>query len=288
VTTEALAPPAPAYRVEGPAAVSGDWRRFAYLAGTLAVMDWKLRFFGSVLGYFWSLLRPLMLFGILYFIFSNVVKIGGDVEDYPLQLLIGVLLFTYFAEVTGGAVTSMVDEETLVRKVSFPRMVIPVSVALAASFTLALNLVTVGVFLGVGGVDPAWSWLLVPIPLVLLVVLATGVAMLVSALYVPFRDLKPIWEVVLQALFYATPIFYPVQLLIDYDETVAQVAMVNPIATLVVEVRHLLLGAGSAPSAADAIGGGALLLLPLGILVGVTLLGFRVFNRMAPRVAEEL
>jgi len=278
---------APAYRVDGPAAVTGDWRRFVHLATTLAVMDFKLRFFGSVLGYLWSLLRPLMLFGILYFVFSQIVRIGGGVENYPLQLLIGVLLFTYFSEVTGRAVTSMVDQETLVRKVSFPRMAIPVSVALTASFNLALNLLTVGAFVVAGGVAPRLSWLLVPIPLVLLVVLATGVAMLVSALYVPFRDLKPIWDVLLQALFYATPIFYPVQLLLDYDERIAHAALTNPLAALVVETRHLILG-DAAPGAAEAIGGGVRLLLPLGVVVGLAALGFGVFNRMAPRVAEEL
>lgn len=278
---------APAYRIAGPTALSGDWRRFVHLATSLAVMDFKLRFFGSALGYFWSLLRPLLLFGILYFVFSQIVRLGGGVENYPLQLLIGVLLFTYFAEVTGGAVTSMVDEETLVRKVSFPRMVIPVSVALTASFTLALNLVTVGAFVVAGGVEPRLSWLLVPIPLVLLVVLATGVAMLVSALYVPFRDVKPIWEVLLQALFYATPIFYPVQLLLDYDERIAHAALTNPLASLVVEVRHLILG-DAAPGAAESIGGGVWLLAPLALVLGIAALGFFVFNRMAPRVAEEL
>lgn len=283
-----LPPAPPAYRVAGPVAVTADWKRFVYLTGTLAVMDWKLRFFGSVLGYLWSLLRPLMLFGILYFIFSHVVKIGGDVEQYPVQLLIGVLLFTYFSEVTGGAVTSMVDEETLVRKVSFPRMVIPASVTLAASFTLALNLVAVGVFLVLGGVEVQLSWLLVPLPMILLVLFSAGVAMLVSALYVPFRDLKPIWEVVLQALFYGTPIFYPVQLLVGFDELVARIALFNPIATVIVEIRHLLVGADAAPSAADAMGGPGWLLVPLALVVAAVVLGFGVFNRMAPRVAEEL
>ena len=281
------ASPPPAYRVVGPRAVSGSPQRFFHLAVTLAVLDWKLRFFGSVLGYFWSLLRPLMLFGILYVVFSKVVRVGGTVENYPLQLLIGVFLFTYFSEVASRAVTSMVDEEALIRKVSFPRMVIPVSVALASSFNLVLNLVTVGAFVVGSGVDPRASWLLVPIPLVVLVVLATGVAMLVSALYVSFRDAQPILEVVLQAVFYATPVFYPVQLLLDYDQGVGHAAMANPMATIIVEARHLIMG-DAAPSAASAIGGTGRLLIPLGILAAITVLGFAVFNRMAPRVAESL
>jgi len=285
--TPPTAPPAPAYRVDGPAAITRDWRRFTHLSITLALMDWKLRFFGSVLGYLWSLLRPLMLFGILYFVFSQVLRVGGDVPDYPLQLLIGVLLFTYFSEVTGVCVTSLVDEEPLIRKVSFPRMVIPVAAALTASFNLVLNLVTIAAFIILGGVEPRESWIFVPIPLVLLIVLGTGVGMLVSALYVPFRDIKPIWEVALQALFYITPVFYPVQLLLDYNRGLAHALMANPIACLVQETRHLLLG-DTAPSAGAAIGSEARLLIPTAILFAVTGLGFWVFNRMAPRVAEEL
>lgn len=279
--------PLPARRVTGPTALTSDWRRFAYLTTTLALMDWKLRFFGSALGYFWSLLRPLMLFGILYFVFSKVLRVGADVPDYPLQLLIGVLLFTYFSEVTGVCVTSLVDEETLVRKVAFPRLVIPVSAALTASFNLVLNLVTIAGFIVIGGVEPRESWVFVPIPLVLMIVLGTGVGMLVSALYVPFRDIKPIWDVLLQALFYITPVFYPVQLLLSYNRDLAHAVMANPIACLVQETRHLLLG-DAAPSAGAAIGSELRLLIPTAILFGVTVLGFWVFSRMAPRVAEEL
>ena len=278
---------APAYRVRGPGALSGGWRRFGYLVRTLAFTDWKLRFFGSVLGYLWSLLRPLMLFGILYVVFSQIVPVGEGVEAYPVLLLVGVILYSYFAEVTGGAVSSMVDRETLVRKVSFPRMVVPLAVAVTASFNLLLNLVVVAVFVAASGIEPRWTWLLLPLPLLLLVALATGIAMLLSALYVPFRDVRPIWEVGLQALFYGTPVIYPIELLAERSQALAQVAMSNPLAALIQEARHLLLGPGT-PSAADAIGGVGMLALPGGILVGAVLLGFVVFNRMAPYAAEQL
>ena len=276
-----------ARRVLGPSALTDDWRRFAYLATTLALTEWKLRFFGSVLGYVWSLLRPLMLFGILYLVFSHVVRIGEGVPHYPLQLLVGVMSFWYFSEVTGGAVTSMLDREPLVRKVAFPRMVIPLSVALTASLNLALNLVVVGVFLIASGIDPRWSWLLIPVPIALLIVLATGVAMLVSALYVRYRDVKPIWEVVLQALFYATPIFYMIQTVQERGETLAHAAMANPLAAVIQQLRHLLLG-DEAPSVAEAIGGTPGVLVPLGIVAAVVVVGFLAFNRMAPHVAEQL
>jgi ABC-2 type transport system permease protein len=258
-----------------------------YLTVTLALTDWKLRFFGSVLGYVWSLLRPLLLFGILYLIFSEVVKVGAGIEHYPVVLLTGVVLYSYFAEVTGGAVSSVVDRESLVRKVTFPRMAIPLAVALVATLNLALNLVTVAVFMAISGVEPRWTWLLLPIPLIALVIFATGIALLVSALYVPFRDVRPIWDVILQALFYGTPILYPVEKLIEHSQTLATIAMCSPLAVVVEQFRFWLIGP-SAPSAAEAIDGAVLLLIPLAILVGLTALGFIVFNRMAPHVAEEL
>ncbi len=278
---------ADAYRVRGPAATTGDPGRLVQLALTLAVTDWKLRFFGSVLGYVWSLLRPLLLFGILYLVFSQVVAVGEGVENFPLALLAGIVLYFTFSEMTGAAVTSMVDRETLVRKVAFPRMAIPLSVALLASFGLLLNLVTVAVFVAAAGVQPRWTWLLLPLPIVALVVFGTGVGMLLSALYVPFRDVRPIWDVISQALFYATPILYPIERVIEYSDTLTKVMMSNPLAVLVQEFRHLLLGPDT-PSAAEAIGGAGWLLVPAGILAGLTVLGFVVFNRMAPHAAEQL
>ena len=278
---------AAAYRVAGPKAISGEWGRFWHLTLTLAYTDWKLRFFGSVLGYLWSLLRPLMLFGILYFVFSLIVRIGDQVENYPLVLLVGVVLFSYFAEVTSDCVQCVVDREQLVRKVSFPRMVVPLSVALSGSFSLVLNLVAVAVFVGASGVDPRLSWLLLPVPLILLIALAAGVGMLVSALYVPFRDVRPIWEVTLQGLFYATPVFFPIQFVIGQGELLTKLVLINPLADIIVEARHLLLGA-EAPSAADAAGSTAWLLIPAAVLVGAVGLGFWVFNSLAPRAAEDL
>jgi len=278
---------APARRITGPAALSGDWRRFLNLTMTLALTDWKLRFFGSVLGYAWSLLRPLLLFGILYLVFSQIVRIGDSVERYPIVLLVGVVLFTYFAEVTGDCVTSVVDRETLVRKVSFPRMVVPLAVAVSSSFNLGLNLVAVAVFVVASGVPPRLSWLLLPLPILALIVLATGVGMLLSALYVSFRDIGPIWDVIAQGLFYASPVFFPIEFVIKFDETLGRAAMANPLATIVTESRHLLLGDGVL-SASQAAGGKVMLLIPLGLLLGLTVLGFWVFNRNAPRVAEAL
>jgi ABC-2 type transport system permease protein len=246
-----------AYRVTGPAAPSDDPRRFWHLTVTLARMDWKVRFLGSVLGYVWSLLRPLLLFGILYLVFSEVVGAGDNVEHFPIVLLSGMMLYFFFAEVTGASATSLVDREALVRKVGFPRMVVPLAVTLVGAFNLALNLVVLAIFLALNGVAAR------------------------------FRDIKPIWDVFLQALFYATPILYPIQLVQEKSESLTHLMMASPLASLIQGTRHLLLGNDS-PSAASAIGGAVWLLIPAAILVIVTVLGFVVFHRTAPYAAEEL
>ncbi len=275
--------PAPA-RYRGPTAVGDDLRRLVNLTVTLAANDFKLRFFGSALGYLWSLMRPLMLFGVLYFVFTEVVRFGAGVKHYPVYLLAGIVMFTFFSETTSRGVTSLIERETLLRKIRFPRMVVPLSVALHALFNLALNLVVVFVFVLASGIAVRWSWLeMLPLVLVL-VMLATGTTMLISALYVRYRDVQPIWEVVLQILFYASPILYVTDKLPD---SIEREAMVNPIAVVITELRHAVIDP-SAPTAADAIGGGARLLIPLAVTVGVFALGFWVFAREAPRIAEEL
>lgn len=279
--------PLPLRRVHGPIATGGSARRFVHLTMTLARMDWKVRFFGSALGYVWSLLRPLMLFGILYVIFSEVVDAGGGVAQYPVLLLTAMILFFFFSEVTGAALTSMIDREALLRKIGFPRAVVPLSIVVVASFNLALNLVVLAVFMAASGVEAQLTWLLLPLPIALLMLFATGVGMLLSSLYVRFRDLRPIWDVVLQALFYATPILYPIERVLDKSEPLAHLALVNPVAALIQETRYLLIGPG-APSLSEAMGSTALVAVPAAILVGVVVLGLVVFQRMAPTITEEL
>jgi ABC-2 type transport system permease protein len=271
-------------RYRGPSAVGDDLRRFVGLTTTLAVTDFKLRFFGSALGYVWTLMRPLLLFGVLYVVFTEIVRFGGDVKYYPVYLLMAIVLFTYFSETTSRGVTSLIERENLLRKVRFPRLVIPLSVALHAFFNLGLNLIVVFVFVFAAGIDPRVEWLgLIPL-IVLLVLFSTGVTMLLSALYVRYRDVQPIWEVVLQMLFYASPVIYVTS---TFPDSVEELAMINPITTILTEARYLLIDP-DAPTAAAAIGGTARLLIPLGVIVGTFVLGAWVFTREAPRIAEEL
>jgi ABC-2 type transport system permease protein len=271
-------------RYRAPSAVGDDLRRFVALTVTLAVTDFKLRFFGSALGYIWTLMRPLLLFGVLYLVFTEIVRFGAGVEHYPVYLLMAIVLFTYFAEATSRGVTALVERENLLRKVRFPRMVIPLSVALHALFNLGLNLVVVLVFVLISGIEPRMAWLeMVPL-LAPLVVFATGVTMLLSALYVRYRDMQPIWEVVLQMLFYASPIIYVTS---TFPDSVEREAMANPLTAILTQARHVLIDP-AAPTAADAIGGGARLLIPLFVVAAVFALGLWVFTREAPRIAEEL
>lgn len=277
----------PVYRMKGPSALGGDRRRFFNLATTLALSEYRLRFFGSILGYAWSLARPLMLFGILYFVFSEVLDVAEGVRFYGVILLMGMLLYLYFAEATGGSVTSVVERENLVRKIQFPRMIIPLSVVLTATLNLVANFIALFIFMAAAGVDIRWTWLELPVLVAILFVFSMGISMLVSALFVPFRDMRPIWEVVLQALFYATPVLYPIELLAREYETVAKVVMCNPLAAVIQQARYALIDP-QAQSAGAALGDPTLLLIPGAIVVLTFALGFWVFNHMAPSVAEDL
>lgn len=267
-----------------PSIFGGESRRFWALVWTLAVTEFKLKFFGSALGYLWTLIRPLCLFAVIYFVFTEVVNIGDDVKHYPVYLLTSIVLFGYFAETTSSGLQSLLARENLLRKMRFPRMVIPLSVSLTALFTLATNLVAVLVFALASGITPRWSWLQFPLLVLVLTILAVGLAMLLSVLYVRFRDMHPIWEVVTQVLFYGSPVLY---VLSQAPDKVERALLVNPIAVVLTQMRHAVIDP-AAPSAAHAIGPDIRLAIPLGIVVASFAIGMLVFAREAPKVAENL
>jgi ABC-2 type transport system permease protein len=274
-------------RVAGPAALTGDWRRLVYLSVMLAYTDLKVRFFDSALGYLWSLMRPLLFFGVLYAVFSQVVRAGAGVEHYPVMLLMGIVLYTFFAGATRDAVDAVMRRENLVRKVHFPRMAIPASVVLVALFDLAMNLIVVVVFMLASGITPRWRWLELFPALALLLLFTTGVAMLLSVLYVRFRDIKPIWDVTAQMLFYVTPILYPIEALLRRSQTLGHIAMANPLAAVNQQMRYAMISP-SADSAGSALGSDAALIIPVAIVLVTFAVGLWVFDRMAPALAEDL
>jgi ABC-2 type transport system permease protein len=278
------ADPATAARYRGPNALGEDLRRFANLTLTLAATDFKLRFFGSALGYLWTLMRPLMLFGVLYFVFTEVVRFGAGVENYAVYLLTSIVVFTFFSETTSRGVTSLVERENLLRKIRFPRLVIPLSVALNALFNLGMNLIVVFVFVFASGIEPRADWLQLLLLVAVMIVFSTGVTMLLSALYVRYRDMDPIWEVSLQLLFYGSPILYTVG---QMPQDVQELEVLNPIAVVLTQMRHAVIDP-EAPTAATVFGGELRLLAPLAIVAAVFALGAWVFAREAPRIAENL
>jgi ABC-2 type transport system permease protein len=275
---------ATASRYRGPSALGEGVRRVASLTFMLAATDFKLRWFGSALGYVWTLMKPLLLFGVLYVVFTNVVKFGDGVKNYPVYLLASIVLFTYFAETTSRGVTSLVDRDNLLRKIRFPRLVIPLAVALHSLFNLGLNMIAVFVFVVAAGIEPNVDWLQLPLLLGMMVGLAVGVTMLLSALYVRYRDVEPIWEVALQLLFYASPVIYVVTAV---PPDLRKLAVMNPIGAILTQMRHALVDP-SAPTAMTVLGGWQWLIVPVGIVVLLFALGWWVFTREAPRIAENL
>jgi ABC-2 type transport system permease protein len=280
------------HRVHGPSALSGDFRRFWSLTFTLARTEFKLRFFGSVLGYLWTLMRPLLLFTVLYVFFTKVAHVNDSKSPgeahYGAQLLASIVLFTFFAEATAGAVRSVVDRENLVRKIHFPRLVIPTSVVLLSLFNLGMNLIVVFVFAVGEGVTPMLSWLELPLIVTMIVIFSLGLAMLLSAMFVHFRDIQPIWEVFSQILFYASPVIISIETIKKkLDPTWLHVYMLNPLAVILQQFRHAMI-TNATPSAGAVLGSWTSLLGALAIVAAIFVVGFSVFHRAAEKIAENL
>jgi ABC-2 type transport system permease protein len=270
--------------VHGPSALGGGWRRFGELLYLISITEFKKTYFGTVLGYVWSLLRPLLLFGVLLFVFTKIIRIGSGVPHYPVLLLFNVVLFGFFSEATQTAVMSVVNQESIVRKTQFPRLVIPLSVVVTSLLNLAVNLVVVVIFLLAFGVTPQWTWLLFPLIVVALFTFVTALAVLLSSLYVRFRDTAIIWGVLATALFYATPVLYPIEAV---PHAYRDLIGLNPLTPLFEQARKWVIDS-DAPGAVSAAGGWTHLIAPVAIFLAVCALGVWYFNREAPRIAEQL
>ena len=269
--------------VRGPSAMGGGARRAAELLYLIAAFEFKRTYFGTALGYLWSLARPLITFAVLLAVFTQIFRIGSQVPHYPVLLLFNIVLFTFFQEATTTAVESIVNQESVVRKTQFPRLVIPLAVVLTSAFNLGLNLIVVLIFMLSFGVGPMWSWLLFPVFLALLFVFTTAVSMIVSSLNPRFRDIGIIWSVLSTVLFYATPVLYPIE---SVDSPLRDFLALNPLTSLFALARTWMIDP-TAPGPVDAVG-----VWPVAIAatlyVGICVLAAWVFKREAPRVAEEL
>jgi ABC-type polysaccharide/polyol phosphate transport system ATPase subunit/ABC-type polysaccharide/polyol phosphate export permease len=267
-----------------PSALGGELRRFLTLTKTLALADFKQHNEGSLFGYLVSVLRPLTLFGVTYAVFNHVGKFGQGVPGYPAYLLTAIMLWTFFTEATSGGMNSLVKANSLLRKLRFPRLVLPLAAVLKALLNLAVNLVPVAVLVAALGLAPRWSWFELPLLVALLAVLGTGVAMLLSVIYVRYRDVGAIWSVTLSLLFFGSAVLYVIT---RFPEEVQRWMVLNPMAMVFTQMRHALIDP-DAPTAADVVGGPEYLLVTLAVTGGVVALGLWAFRRASPRIAENL
>lgn len=252
----------------------------------LVVTDFKLRYQGSVLGYLWSVLKPLFLFAILYVVFDYIFNLGKGVPHYPVYLLLGMVLWTFFAEATANGLQSIISRGDLIRKINFPKYIIVISGTISALINLAFNLVVVAIFVIANGVDISWqAFLIVPL-IVELYIFALGVAFFLAALNVKFRDVGYLWEIFMQAAFYATPVLYPLAMVISRSELLAKVILINPVAQVIQDARYVLVTRET-----DTIWtfvGGWKVIIPFVIITVVALLAGYYFKRNSKYFAEQI
>lgn len=245
--------------------------------------DFKVRYQGSVLGYLWSLLKPLFLFAILYIVFTYIIPLGKSVEHYPVYLLTGIVIWNFFVESTVVGTSSVVARGDLIRKISIPRYLVVISSAASALINLGLSLVVVFIFALFNGITPSFSWLLI-IPLIIeLLVLSLGISFLLSSLFVKFRDVSYIWEIFLQAGFYATPIIYP---LMQVPSQFQQWFFINPVTQIMQDARYVLVTDTTATIWSTV--HSPMLIVPFAIVAGVMILGGLYFKTHSKYFAEDI
>ena len=252
----------------------------------LSAAEFKLKYAGSALGYVWTVLKPLLLFTMLYLVFGHVFKLSQISPYYGLGLLIGIVLFTFLADATMLAMWSLVSRESLLRKLIFPRSVIPISATMTAAITFCTNAVVVMGFVFWKGLVPQPDWILI-VPLLLELYLFTlGIALILATLFVRFRDLSQIWELALQLLFYASPIVYPVGYL---PEWARRIAFLNPFTQVLQDIRWLLIYPDDDQIVTVTTAFGQYgRLLPVGIAFALFGLGVIMFRRDEPWFAERI
>jgi len=249
----------------------------------IAVTGLKLKYQNSVLGYFWSLAKPLLLFMVYYFAFTKVFKIGGKIPNYPVYLLLGIVLWSFFTEVTSVAMGAIVSKGGLIKKVYFPRIVLVIAVSLTSFFTFLLNMVVIFGFIGFQHITITPMSLLF-IPLVIeYYIFALGAALILSSLYVRFRDIAHIWQVIIQALFYATPILYALTFI---PEQYRWIVSMSPLAQILQDSRFVLIS-NETVVVRDVLSF-PLILVPYLLPFVIFIVGYFLFNKMSAKFAEEI
>ncbi len=262
-------------------------KRNRVLLKELTKTDFKLRYQGSVLGYLWALLRPLMMFAILYIVFAKLLKIGNDIPHYPVYLLCGTTMWSFFTECTSQGIQAIVNRGDLLRKISFPKYIVVVSATLTAVINMLINLGVIIIFALINGVTPSWSWLLVPLSLIELYALSLGIAMLLGAINVRYRDITSIWDVIIQALFYAVPIIYPISMVAQTSELAAKVILMNPISQAIQDIRYNLITSETITTW-NFVGSTWAKVLPIILVVVVLIFAALYFRKKSKFFAEDI
>lgn len=254
----------------------------------LVITDFKLRYQGSVLGYIWSLFKPLMMFGVLYVVFTYIIPTGKDIPHFPAYLLLGIVIWTFFTEATTMGLGSIVGRGDLIRKVNISKVSIVISAILSAGVNLLLNSLILIVFMVASGAEVNWTligWL--PVLLIELIFMCAGLAFVLSALYVKFRDFAPIWEIVLQVMFYATPIIYPLQLAFNANPKIAEILSFNPLAQIMQDFREILITPVTLTTH-EVLPGIWSFVIPIVTVTLLTLGGYFYFKQRAKYFVEDL
>ena len=257
------------------------------LLAELTRTDFKLRYQGSVLGYLWALLRPLMMFAILYVVFGQLLRFGDDIPHYPVYLLAGITMWTFFTECTNQGIQAMIIRGDLIRKISFPKYIVVVSATLTAVINMLINLIVVIVFALLNGVELSWTWLLVPVSIFELYILSLGISFLLGAINVKYRDITSIWDVCIQALFYAAPIIYPISMVVSTSAVAAKILLLNPIAQVIQDVRYNLI-TPETTTTWNYIGNFWLQILPILLIIVIFVWGVLYFRKKSKFFAEEI
>lgn len=247
--------------------------------------DFKLRYQGSALGYAWSLLRPLLLFLILYVVFVKFLKIGNSVPHYPVYLLLGVVIWNFFLEMTVQSLGSIVGRGDLIRKISIPRWIIVLSSSISALINFFLNLLVILVFMIINHVDLYSTALYLPLLLIEIYIFALGLSLFLSAAFVKYRDVGYIWEVILQAGFYLTPILYPISLVTNI--TLQKLILLNPMAQAIQDARYSIITHNTITTG-QVFEGGWYRLIPFSIVVAVLIIGVTFFRKESKFFAENI
>jgi len=263
------------------------YRYSLILLRELVITEFKLRYQGSVLGYLWSLLKPLFLFAILYFVFVYFLKIGSDVPHWPVAMLVGIVLWNFFSEVTNNGLSSIVARGDVIRKINFPKYVIVFASSISALINLFLNFIIIAIFMIVTGVDISWMALLAPLYIIEILAFGVGLALILSALFVKLRDMNYIWEIIMQALFYGSAVIYPVSMVLDRNELLAKILLLNPVAQSIQDIRHVLVSPANLTlnSLTHNVWIG---LAPIALVAVVVVFGAIYFKRRSPHFAEEI